>query len=153
MKIKSKNKRTRKINPLLYSVPFDNYYLVYKSRLFNLYHSLTFKPPLSPSSKICVYIKPQMLFFILISNLLINHSTQSVLVLFKIYEVYYIQNPFSTRSACLKLFVRPNVRMGTFGKNQTIIQCNKLQFCNKNADLANCSSSMITKLINKFLDP
>ena len=73
----------------------------------------------------------------------------------EILGLQYSQNRFSTRSACLKLFVRPYVRTETFGnksiKNQTIIQWNKLQIRNKNVDLAICSPSMITKLINKFL--
>ena len=61
---------------------------------------------------------------------------------------------FFNKSACLNLFVRPYVRTETFGnkstRNQTVAQWNKLQICNKNADLAICGPSMI-KEINQHI--
>ena len=106
---------------------------------------------------LCIHQTPNIVFHL---NIKLAHKTlksECPSAIQEALRLQYIQNPFSTRRACLKLFVTPYVRTETFGyksiKNQTVIQWNKLQVCNKNADLANCSSSMITKLINKFLDP
>lgn len=71
-------------------------------------------------------------------------------------DLQYNKGPFPTRSNCMKLLARPYIRTSNFGyksiRNQTIINWNDLQTANKNVDLALCSPSLITKLINKFLD-
>ena len=106
--------------------------------------------------ELCIHPTPNIVFSlnIKLAHKILNSECPSVIQ--ETLDLQYIQNPFSTRSACLKLFARPYVRTATFGyksiRNQTVIQWNKLQFCNKNVDLAICSPSKITNLINKFLD-